>query len=155
MSSITAWRLCAAHYATAAFAGEGSRLFGGRWSPVGLAVAYTSESRALAMLEVLANAEDAELVVHVPWTFVPAEFPTHLIEKPTRVPEDWRAFPHAVSAQEFGAAWAREGRSAVLRVPSAVVPGEFNFLLHPAHPDFKHVKLGPAQPFSFDARLGR
>jgi RES domain-containing protein len=155
VNSVTVWRLCTTRYAATAFDGEGSRRFGGRWSPIGLALTYTSESRALAMLEVLVNAEDPENVVDLAWVFITAEVPAELIEKPARVPEDWRVFPHTAAVQEFGAAWAREQRSPVLRVPSAVVPGEFNYLLNPAHPDFKRVKLGKPEPFSFDPRLAK
>ena len=148
------WRLCSAKYAETAYSGEGAKLYGGRWSPAGIALAYASESRALAVLEVLANAEDVETLFDMPWVLVPAEFSSTVVEKPARYPESWRQFPHSLETQRFGAEWARAGRSMTLRVPSAVVPGEFNYLLNPAHPDFKHVKIGEPESFNFDPRLG-
>ena len=154
MSRVQVWRLCSAKYARSAYDGEGARLFGGRWSPNGIAVIYCAESRALAVIEVLANAEEPERLFDLAWVFVPAELPAALIEKPARVPESWRQFPHALATQDFGAAWAKAQRSLALRVPSAVVPGEFNYLINPAHPDFGQMKIGAAEPFAFDPRLG-
>lgn len=155
MSDLTVWRLCSAKYAATAYSGEGAELFGGRWSPRGLRLAYAAESRALAVVEVLANADEADRLFSVKWVFVPAGIPAGLVEKPARFPEHWRRYPHPAETQQVGAEWARAARSAALRVPSAVVPGEFNYLLNPAHPDFRRVKLGPAEPFSFDPRLHR
>lgn len=153
MSTLQVWRLCAAKYGPQAYDGEGARLFGGRWSPRGVAVVYCAESRALAMVEVLANVDKRERLFGLAWVLVPADIPLALVEKPPRYPDDWRSFPRTAGAQRFGAEWARAQRSAALRVPSAVVPGEFNYLLNPAHPHFKQVKIGPPEPFDFDPRL--
>ncbi len=106
------------------------------------------------MLEVLANADEPETLFDVAWVLVPAEFPADLVAKPARYPASWRQFPHSRETQLFGGEWARQQQHAALRIPSAVVPGEFNYLLNPTHPDFKRVKIGTAEPFSFDARLG-
>ena len=152
-STVVVWRLCAAKYGDTAYSGEGARLYGGRWSPSGIPLAYAAESRALAVVEVLANADDAETLFDVAWVFVPAEVPSDLIEKTARLPDTWRQFPHPPETQAVGADWARALRSAVLRVPSAVVLGEFNYLLNPAHSDFKRVKIGKPQSFAFDPRL--
>ena len=153
MSRLTVWRLCSATYADTAFDGEGARLYGGRWSPPGVAVAYAAESRSLAVLEVLAHVDDPCRLAQLAWVFAPAEVDPAAVETPARFPETWAAFPHSPASRDFGALWARELRSPVLRVPSAVVPGEFNYLLNPSHPDFKHVKIGQPLAFSFDPRL--
>jgi RES domain-containing protein len=147
------WRLCAAKYAETAFSGDGARLYGGRWSPTGVALVYAAESRALAVVEILANVDDAEVLFDVAWVLVSAEIPTTLIDSPARLPETWRQFPHPPETQALGHAWARAKKSVVLRVPSAVVPGEFNYLLNPAHDDFKRVKFGQPASFAFDPRL--
>ena len=147
------WRLCAAKYGASAFSGEGARLYGGRWSPAGIPVVYAAESRALAVVEVLANVDDAETLFDVAWVFVRAEVPDELVEKPSRFPASWRQFPHPAETQAVGTEWARSERSVALRLPSAVVPGEFNYLLNPTHPDFKRVKIGRSEPFTFDPRL--
>lgn len=153
MSEVLVWRLCAAQYADTAFDGEGARLYGGRWSPRGVPLCYCAESRALAIVEVLANADEPDRLAQLAWRLVPAVIPAESIEKPSRFPDRWREFPHHSSTREFGAKWARELRSLALRVPSAVVPGEFNYLLNPLHPDFQHVNIGKPEPFTFDPRL--
>lgn len=153
MSSLLVWRLCAAKYAPTAFDGEGARLYGGRWSPKGIRVNYTAESRALAVVEVLAQVDERARLVNLRWVLVSAEFPEALVEKPIRYPADWRQFPRTIVTQAFGESWAEESRSVALRVPSAVVPGEFNYLLNPAHPDFSRVKIAKPEPFAFDPRL--
>jgi RES domain-containing protein len=153
VSSLRVWRLCSAKYAESAYSGEGAKLYGGRWSPPGVPLVYTSESRALCLVEVLANVEDVDVLFDVSWVLVGAELAATLVERPQRYPATWRQFPHSTECQAFGADWAQSLRTAALRVPSAVVPGEFNYLLNPAHPDFKHVKVSAAEPFNFDARL--
>lgn len=149
------WRLCRRQHAADSFSGEGARLYGGRWSDVGVRVAYSSESRSLATLEVLANARDAAALFALPWAMIAAEIPSALIERPARVPVNWRDMPYPAETQRFGSTWAHEGRSAVLRVPSTVVLGEFNYLLNPAHPDFARITLHRPEPFVFDTRLKR
>ena len=148
------WRLVAERHAATAFSGEGARQYGARWSPPGLAVAYCSESRSLAAIEIIVNARHGAKLVGEPWSVLSAEIPPDLIERPARVPDNWREYPHPRATQDFGAKWVREGRSAVLRVPSVVVLGEFNYLLNPAHPDFAKVSVGKPERFNFDPRFG-
>lgn len=150
---MTVWRLSAARYAATLFSGEGAKHYGGRWSPPGLAVIYCAESRSLALVEVLAGTDDVDRLFQQEWVLVPADIPEECIAKPARVPDDWRQYPHPTATQAFGAAWVQTRQSAGLRLPSVVVPGEFNYLLNPAHPDFKRVKIGKPEPFSFDPRL--
>lgn len=53
----------------------------------------------------------------------------------------------------YGSAWLRRSRSAVLEVPSAIVPSESNYLLNPNHPEFPLLRIGRARPFTFDPRM--
>jgi RES domain-containing protein len=50
-------------------------------------------------------------------------------------------------------AWFNERRTALLRVPSAIVPAAFNYLLNPMHPDAARVSVVAQQTAEFDARL--
>lgn len=153
MSEITLWRLCTAHRAADAFAGQGSFRRGGRWNPRGLHVVYCAESRSLAALEVLVGLDEKERLLEIPWVCIPAVVNIESIEKAAKVPPEWRKYPHVAATQAFGAEWVQARRSVALRVPSAVIPGEFNYLLNPAHPQFARVKIGKPEPFSFDPRL--
>lgn len=72
---------------------------------------------------------------------------------PGSLPARWNASPPIAATTEIGTRWCAERRSAVLKVPSAVVPGEFNFLLNPEHPRFALIRLSRPKPFSLDPRL--
>jgi RES domain-containing protein len=153
VSELTVWRICAARWAENAFDGEGARRFGGRWSSRGTPLVYCSESRALAMLEVLAHVDAPELLARTEWVLVSAGVPGNLLERPASFPVNWRDFPAPAATRRFGDDWADGGSSAALRVPSAVVPGEFNYLLNPLHPEFARITRGRPEPFAFDSRL--
>jgi RES domain-containing protein len=133
--------------------GEGAFRRGARWSPPGIRAVYCAESRALAALEVLVHVEEVGDFVAQDWVIASVTIPNGLIEQPPKLPANWRAYPYGPSTQNFGAEWIRSGRSAVLRVPSAVVLGEFNYLLNPQHADFPQLQLGKPGSFQFDPRL--
>ena len=146
------WRLCKIKHI--AFDGEGARRAGGRWNRRGTRVVYTSESLSLAALELLVHCEIAlapeDLVA------VPAEVPDAIAREELSaadLPRDWRVHPAPEGLARLGTDWIRRGKTAVLGVPSAVVPAERNFLLNPAHPDFARIRVGRPEPFSFDPRL--
>ncbi len=135
--------------------GDGSYRRGGRWSPPGIRVIYCADSRSLALVEVLANIRGDELFQRQQWVIISVQVPESLIERPGHVPDSWRETPYPTATQAFGAEWVQSQRSVALRVPSAVVAGEFNYLLDPAHPQFGKVKIGKPEPFSFDPRLAK
>jgi RES domain-containing protein len=153
VSDLALWRLSPAYHADKALSGEGSYRRGGRWNPPGLRVVYCADSRSLAVVEVLANLRRPAFLHSQPWVLIKVSVPDDLIERPARVPEMWRETPYSTGTQAFGAEWVQAQRSVALRVPSAVVPGEFNCLLNPAHPQFAKVKIGKPEPFTFDPRL--
>ena len=153
MSEITVWRLAAKRRVSTLWTGEGAFRRGARWSPPGLRAVYCAESRALAALEVLVHVEDVGDFVSLDWVIASATIPEDLIEHPVKFPTGWSVYPYGTATQEFGAEWLRSGRSAALRIPSAVVRGEFNYLLNPQHPAFASVTFGKATSFQFDRRL--
>jgi RES domain-containing protein len=150
---VRAWRIVKAKRAATAFDGEGARLFGGRWNNPGVAVVYTSASQSLAALELLANLEQASLLQR--YVAIPVDFDASLVAvlHERALPEDWAAQPAPSDARAIGDAWVARATSAVLRVPSAVVPAEHNFLLNPAHPGYRKLRIGKPQPFAFDPRI--
>jgi len=69
------------------------------------------------------------------------------------LPTAWRGSPARPETVSIGDRWVREARSAVLAVPSAIIPAERNFLLNPAHPGFRRIRIGKPVRFSFDPRM--
>ncbi|MGH9380131.1 MAG: RES family NAD+ phosphorylase [Thermoanaerobaculia bacterium] len=144
-----------ARYAGSAFTGEGARRVGGRWHSPGAPVVYTSASRALAMLEVLVNLTGAARQDLPACVLIWAGFSEHLIEElpPRDLPTGWDAAAGSPAARVLGDTWLASKRSAVLRVPSVIVPGELNFLLNPLHSSFPQVHIGDPVSFAWDPRL--
>ena len=148
----TAWRLTKTRLLTTAWDGEGARRTGGRWNSVGTAVVYTAATLSLALVETL---------VHLPSGILPAysaqraDFDESLVAilEDEDLPADWKSDPLPASTRAIGDEWVRAGESSVLRVPSVVVPIEFNYVLRPRHPAFAQITVGPPMPFPFDPRL--
>lgn len=148
------WRLTAARHTNSAFDGEGARRYGGRWNRPGTRMVYCSSTLALAVLEVFVHL-DPELappnLVAIP-AVIPAGIDSELLEEAS-LPTDWRSYPAPERLRDLGTNWVRSGRTAVLSVPSCIVPHELNVLLNPAHPDFSRIHPGKPEPFSFDPRM--
>ena len=66
---------------------------------------------------------------------------------------DWKDFPSPATNRKFGDDWVEDASSAILRVPSAIVPTESNFLLNIEHPDFRNFEIGEPKEYVFDGRL--
>lgn len=151
---LTVWRLTSERHVANAFDGEGARRFGGRWNHPGTPVVYTAATLSLAALE---------LLVHIEVEDVPADRVALAAEIPAGVevervgaaglPADWRSYPAPEWTKDLGTAWVAAGRTAVLEVPSVIVPRENNYLLNPGHPEIERIVVGQASPFAFDQRL--
>lgn len=148
------WRICSKRRSRAAFQGEGARLYGGRWNPPGVSVVYTSGSLALAALEMFVNLDPQDMpqdLVSIAVT-IPDGVQTESVAIGD-LPAGWERAPAPEYLQLLGADWVRRRNTAVLSVPSAVIPSERNFLLNPAHRDFKRIKTGKPEAFRFDPRV--
>ncbi|MBR9922702.1 MAG: RES family NAD+ phosphorylase [Bacteroidetes bacterium] len=134
--------------------GRGAEITGGRWNRRGNPMLYTAENRALCT---------AEIAVHTPLGIIPQDYMLLSIEVPDELnileyapdtlPEDWRLFPHPISTKRLGDQFLSERHAAIMRVPSAIVGGEFNILVNPLHPQSEKIKLVDVEPFVFDKRL--
>jgi RES domain-containing protein len=150
----TIWRITSARYADSAFDGEGARLYGGRWNHPGTSIVYGSATLSLAALEYFVHLEPD--LAPPGLVAVAADLPAGLALESLEVeslPPDWRTYPAPERLKDLGTGWVRSGRTAVLLVPSSVIPHEMNVLLNPAHPDFPRLRLRAAKPFSFDPRM--
>jgi RES domain-containing protein len=137
-----------------AFSGLGSYLYGQRWNLPGSRIVYLSEHLSLAALEVVVHtATYRELGQYRAFR---AEFDEGLVSELTAgLPADWNDVEPAHAGQELGTEWARSGRSLLLRVPSAVIPHEHNYLLNVENRLFREVSIDGPLPFHFDPRLER
>ena len=134
--------------------GVGARIYGGRWNHKGTGIIYTSKSRALATVEYL---------VHVPLSIIPANISIATLHIPdsikpksisvNRLPGNWRRYPSPSRLADIGSNWVRVNESLLLRVPSAVVAGEFNILINSQHPDMKDITISKIEKYKFDDRL--
>ena len=125
-----------------------------RWNRAGQFVLYTAATRALACLE---------NVVHRSGEGLTADFRVMIIDVPDSLsvdivpmdalPVDWYDFQRYEICQQIGGEWLQQSRSAVLTVPSAIIPNESNYLLNPAHPDFGRITLLRTEQFIFDPRI--
>lgn len=147
-----AWRIVKAKHAATAFSGKGAADHGGRWNSRGVAVVYVSRTKSLAVLENLVHLNPP---VRFKFVVFRIQFDDTWVESfpHKKLPSDWQVEPPSPSTQQVGDLWVQEARSAILALPSTIIPTETNFLLNPAHPDFKNISIGKPEPFAFDPRL--
>ena len=148
------WRIILKLHLSQAFDGEGARQFGGRWNRLGTRVVYTSATLSLAALEFFVNLDrdtEPEQLVAIS-ADIPDELRMGHIEV-SDLPKNWRHYPVPEELQDLGTAWVASASTAMLVVPSAVIPDERNYLLNPAHPDFKRFHLNKPEAFHFDPRM--
>lgn len=132
--------------------GKGAAIMGGRWNSPGTEIIYTATNRALAM---------SEVAVHVSFQLLQSSYYMMEISLPdscievslSDLPEMWNSFPYKESTRHIGDNFVLENNELALRVPSAVVQGEWNVLFNPAHKKFSKVKLASVVPFRLDRRL--
>jgi len=150
---LKAWRIVKAKHASSAFDGEGARLFGSRWSLPGVRVVFTSETLSLATLEIMVHLQSSSILKS--YVTFSVEFPEESVQDldPALLPKDWRNAPPPLLTQIIGDDWVRSASSAILKVPSAIIVHEHNFLLNPLHPDFSKLVISVPRPLDIDPRL--
>lgn len=137
------------------FNGKGAAICGARWNSKGTEIIYASESRALAM---------AEVAVHLSFDTLPSDFmmleidiPDTITFAPTLTVDDlrpsWNVFPHDGNTQLIGDQFIQANQFCVMKVPSAVVKGDFNILINPMHADFGKITITDESDFPFDQRF--
>jgi len=132
--------------------GSGARLYGGRWNSIGRPALYTASSRSLAVLECL---------VHLSPTIMPDDFclvtlnvPEDIFEADTALfPPNWNTFPEIDILKRTGDFFLKQNEQLLMKVPSAIVKEEFNYIANPLHPKASDIKVIKSEPFTFDERL--
>lgn len=114
---------------------------------------YTSASRALCVIEIAVRTPLG--CIPIDYKIVTLDIPVHSILKMDRstLPSDWDSLPHSDSTQKIGDEFIHNGKFLALKVPSAAVQDEFNYLINPNHKDMNKVRIINVQPFTFDERL--
>ena len=125
-----------------------------RWNSRGYFVIYSAGSRALACLENLVHRDSEGLkslfkiiVIDIPDDIKIAEI------QETKLPTEWTKTNNLYATRQAGNDWLRSLNSCVLKVPSAIIKGEFNYLINPAHADFASIEIKVIEEFEFDSRL--
>jgi RES domain-containing protein len=133
--------------------GEGARLFGGRWNHRFTPCIYTSESRALALLEYTANINIDDIpralsitIFEISLTDV-LEIPIHLL------PGDWTTSPAPASAKDYGTSRLKKAESPIIKFPSAILHEEYNYLLNPLLGNQSAYRIADVRDFVYDIRL--
>ncbi len=149
---LESWRIVREALAASAFTGEGAAKYGGRWNSRGIKIVYTSGTLSLAALETLVHLIPPISIKYVVFRL---EFDNSLRERIERdnLSSNWKTEPPALSTMAIGDDWVRESRTAVLEVPSVIIPGESNYLINPFHPDYKKIRIHKPERFTFDPRL--
>jgi RES domain-containing protein len=145
------WRICKAKHRETAFSGDGGLYAAGRWTPQGIRVVYTSESLALATLEVFVHTESNVF----PLISIRASLEDNTSVEEIKIddlPSTWQEESAYPSLQAIGEDWLRSNRTAILKVPSVIIPFEYNYILNPKHPEFK-ISTDSSYDFKFDRRM--
>lgn len=138
------WRLTRAPYA--ALDGEGARQYGGRWNSPGRPVVYAAAEAALTVLEVRVHLD-------LPLELLPDDYLMLGIDTGDLQPESGPVLSDPDDCRDFGDRWLSEARSALLAVPSVIVPESRNVLINPRHPDSAAVGIARRRAWRFDPRL--
>ena len=148
---ISIWRIVKAKHVLTAFDGEGASQYGGRWNHPGFPVVYCSGTLSLAALELFVQLDSASYMSLVAIEAqISDEIPIGLLEK---LPKNWNQYPAPLEAQNCGREWIESERTVILKVPSVIIPREYNYILNPKHVDFNKIKIKPPTPFTFDSRM--
>ncbi len=131
--------------------GEGARLFGGRWNSAGIAGLYTSQYISLCILEIIVRAD--KHILPVDYKLIKLEIPDDLISEIQlkKLKADWSH--HLQYTQWIGEEFLKSNQSLALKVPSAIVPHEHNFLINPNHTSFKKLRIISIEPLDLDKRF--
>jgi RES domain-containing protein len=154
--TVTVYRLTKLRYQDQIFSGLGGLYAEGRWTPRGKPIVYTSGSISLAVLEYTLNYKRRGWVPAsvLGRAVIPDDVPIDVVTV-ADLPRNWFVPDPPLKLRDIGQRWLERGPSAILKVPSAVVVEEWNYLLNPQHADFKKLALGKPKGYQFDRRLAR
>jgi len=130
---------------------------GYRWNSFNTRIVYTAETRALATLEVSVHLDLSEDLPDDRY-YVQIEIPDKLTIQEVKLedlPEEWNSKPPGLITQLIGDDFVIYNEAAILKVPSSIIPQEFNYLINPTHPDSAMIKVISTKKMVFDQRIKR
>lgn len=135
--------------------GEGGPKYAARWHSAGHRIVYLAESPAGALVEALVHLELEKDELPRAYTLLRVQAPSDLPIEELRIPsgEGWKT-NHALS-RSLGDEWLARKVAALARVPSAILPNTYNYLLNPIHPDAERIKVAEVTRAEFDLRLSK
>jgi RES domain-containing protein len=136
--------------------GKGAEKTGGRWNRPGRPVVYTASSASLACLETVVHLRANELPLNrflVRIEVPDALWQARLSLTPAELPVGWSAIPEGRASLDVGDRWLQDAATALLAVPSVIVPEDFNVLINPRHPDAARIRAAKLRPWFYDGRL--
>lgn len=145
---MTVFRCCLLKWARD-LTGTGAYLYGGRWNTPGTRLIYTAENNVLAAFEVALRIPLDQ--ISKDYVMIPIDLPDDADVFTPALPKNWRSDLNF--SQHAGDAFAKEGRHLLMKVPSALISDSFNYLINPAHPLIKKVKVKEPRTILFDKRL--
>ena len=157
--SVVLWRIAqeAREYRADDLSGLGAAKTGGRWNSVGKPIVYASHSVALAYLETLAHlgreAPRNRFLVRI--VVADKVWDQSLWAKEKDLPKTWRAESAGIGSVQLGDKWLAGGKSALLCLPSVIVPEDTNVLINPNHPDATSMQARVQRQLLYDTRLLR
>ncbi|WP_396211172.1 RES family NAD+ phosphorylase [Flavobacterium sp.] len=133
--------------------GYGAKLYGGRWNLIGSPCLYTSQSRALALLEYSVNVNIDFMPSRLFFSII--EINDHLIEFIDKkdLPPIWNSIPSSSSTKIFGSEKLSNSNFPILRLPSVVISNEYNFIINPLKIDSEGMKIINIEEYEFDFRI--
>ena len=126
----------------------------GRWNAEKQRLIYTAASRSLACLENVVHRSGRGLnaLFKVMVIYIPDDLYIENLDT-SQLPEQWYQSVYVPECKRVGDAWLNSQRSPVLKVPSAIIPNEYDYLLNPLHQDFEKIRLIATEDFRFDMRI--
>jgi len=127
-----------------------------RWNKSEQFVIYTSSTRSLSSLELVVHRSfiQPSLIYKVMVIYMPDKEELYKQISLKSLPQNWRSIRAYPILQEIGSSWYEEKESLALKIPSAVIPQEYNYIINTSHPDFvKNVKLIGIEDYFWDSRL--
>lgn len=133
--------------------GEGAKINGGRWNRKSIPCLYTSESRALSLLEYTVNVNIEEIPRALSTVVIEIPESEILIITEGSLPGNWKQFPVPSTTQDFGSHLLKTAKKSVIKIPSSVITEEYNYLLNPLHLNSKKFKIVSITDLIYDLRI--